>query len=124
MSGWVIGLFPYFRSGEKNHHVWWTHLREHSPNFYGITTDQFPMSLNKVPFKLIHHSIENDMLFIGGLLSVRYDLRDHSLTPVFAYAIAEDEIKAKESTNDLDSELMLWYLHRETEQDDTTDDTD
>ena len=86
LSGWAIGLFPYLKSGEKNYYVWEKSWRDayNSTNFgEGLTTTRFPIAINKVPFKWLYLHQEFDMLFLGGLFSVRYDLNDYSLTPVF-----------------------------------------
>lgn len=102
LNGWAIGLFPYLKFGEKNYYVWEKTWRDayNSTSFgSGLTTSRFPIAINKVPFKWTYLNQEVDMIFLGGLLSVRYDLNDFSLTPVFGYAITEDKIQASSEPN-------------------------
>ena len=101
MNGWAIGLFPYLKFGEKNYYVWEKTWRDayNSTSFgSGLTTSRFPIAINKVPFKWTYLGQEVDMVFLGGLLSVHYDLNDFSLTPSFGYAITEDKIQEAESS--------------------------
>ena len=91
LSGWIIALFPYLDREWENVYVFkgtWRDANER-PNS-GITTKSFESKMNQVPFILNLFGIETNLLFVGGLNGVKYS-KDHALTPLFAYAVLEDQ---------------------------------
>lgn len=101
ITGWILGLFPYLSKQEKNVYVWkqsWRYsVNKKEPNNDeqhcfddGLTAKAFTYTLNQCPFKWMHLDQQYDMLLIGGLLSVLYDDRDQSITPIFGHAVIEN----------------------------------
>ena len=70
-------------------------LKNINDNDCGITTNSFYYHMNNVPFIWNYFGNEIKMIFIGGLVGIRYET-DKSLTPLFAYSIVQD----KESENE------------------------
>ena len=88
-----MALFPYLSEEGENPYVWHSSWRESCSDdcFAGVTTNSFDYHMNQVPFIWDYYGQEIRMLFIGGLLGVNVD-KDHSLTPVFGYAVTENKI--------------------------------
>lgn len=61
-------------------------------DFGGLVTSDFPMNINKVPFKWNYLQQEFDMLFVGGMFGVQYSHVDKSLKTVFGYGVCEDKL--------------------------------
>lgn len=96
ISGWIIALFPYLDHNEENPYVFsekkWKNIND---NDCGITTNSFYYHMNNVPFIWNYFGNEIKMIFIGGLVGIRYET-DKSLTPLFAYSIVQDKESADE----------------------------
>lgn len=101
ITGWILGLFPYLSRHEKNVYVWKQSWRysvnkrvENNDEQHcfddGLTAKAFIYQLNQCPFKWHHLDSQSDMLLIGGLLSVLYEERDNSITPIFGHAVIEN----------------------------------
>ena len=118
MSGWILHFFPLNQYAIKET-IRLNELIE-MRNIDGIRgfekAYEFPMNVHKQPFKWLKSNRLFDMLFISGLVSVRYDPRDASMTPVFGYAIAEDENPAQEGSNVcVHDAFPSFYLAEENE---------
>jgi hypothetical protein len=100
-------LFPYLKENTKNYYVWEKSWKDayHNHEFGGLTTNNFPIFLNQVPFKWLYLGREIEMTIISGLMAVEYDKVDKNLTPLFAYSICENN--RNETTNLLNVNRIL-----------------
>ena len=90
LSGWIIALFPYLNKERENHFVFEKTWRNVAESFGGgITTSSFDYHMNQVPFIWNYFGTEIKMLFVGGISGIKYG-KDHSVTPLFSYAVVEE----------------------------------
>jgi len=120
VGGWLTWLFPYIgtEANKKNPHV-----GKLSNGWGGISDDQFPSSLSKVPFEWLYREANYDYDFVAGLTGVAQSrpekpiamktggqpVPDFAVRPVAGWAIRETpagEVKRKGSIWADDSEFM------------------
>lgn len=97
ITGWIAAFLPYLQGWGGKIYQNFVLLNESKLNqksgvydYYmsGITHDNLPSSLSKVPFKWIYHSAEYPMDFIGGMVAVEQN-EDLSVKPSFGWAICD-----------------------------------
>lgn len=80
-SGWINTLFPYLDKGRKNHTL--------EGMGYGVTMDNYPNSLSKVPFKWQYYTNTHDMEFIGGIIGVNQNPDTLEVQPSLGWAVRD-----------------------------------
>lgn len=89
-NGWICHLFPYLKDERSSFSV--KNSFDYSKNFGGgISADEIPIGISKVPVKWEYFEEEHNMVFTSGFYGYLYDTETHTISPEISWLIYEDK---------------------------------